>query len=94
MASLKPFEVQQQIKENSQGIVKQINELHKWEKDIKRKTAAAAANCQTKKNEVSFCQLLFQKNSFLYFHFMFVVFSSIASDDAFCDIFDYFFQTI
>lgn len=48
MASLKQFELQHQIKENSQGIAETINELHKWEKNIKR---SSAANCQTKKNE-------------------------------------------
>ncbi|KAG4077495.1 hypothetical protein HA402_002922 [Bradysia odoriphaga] len=48
MASLKQFELQQQIKENSQGLANTISELHKWEKDIKRKSSP---NCQTKKNE-------------------------------------------
>lgn len=50
MESLKQFEVQKQIKENSQRIINKINELHKWEKDIKQNSGA---NCQTKKNEVS-----------------------------------------
>lgn len=50
MTSLKQFELQKQVKENSQGLVDTINDLHKWEKDIKR---TSAANCQTKKNEVS-----------------------------------------
>lgn len=58
MNSLKPFELQQQIKENSQGLVNTINELHKWEKDIKR---TSAANCQTKKNEVSFSIVILRK---------------------------------
>lgn len=52
MTSLKQFELQQQIKENSQGMVNTITELHKWEKDIKSRTSPA--NSQTKKYEVSF----------------------------------------
>lgn len=51
MDSVKQIELQQQIKENSTGYANTISELHKWEQKIKR---TSAANCQTKKNEVSF----------------------------------------
>lgn len=50
MDSIKQFELQQQLKENSAGIMDTINKLHKWEKEMKRNSAA---NSQTKKNEVS-----------------------------------------
>lgn len=72
MSSLKQFELQQQIKENARGLEFTINELHKWEKGIKR---TAAANCQTKKNEVSSVAIVIVKLTLLlaYSHKLYLI---------------------
>ncbi|KAJ6640570.1 Ninjurin-A [Pseudolycoriella hygida] len=50
MNSIKQIELQQQIKGNSLGLQNQINELYKWEKEIKRNSMV---NGQTKSDENS-----------------------------------------